>query len=160
QTFAFAFELRRGAWLWFLLHLACFFLTALYCHGRLAEDRPNPRYLTEFYLWLSAGGVVGGFFNALIPPLVFDRVIDYPLPLVLTCLFLPRSAGQNDEILKTGSGRLRNPARRSSLPFSSSAPDPQTTIGLPSPWITWNDLWLPLGLGVLMVALAFGLQFV
>src|SRR5262249_15613878 len=26
QTFAFAFELRRGAWLWFLLHLACFFL--------------------------------------------------------------------------------------------------------------------------------------
>jgi hypothetical protein len=150
QTFAFAVELRRGAWLLFLLHLGCFFLTALYCHGRLADDRPSPRYLTEFYLWLSAGGVVGGLFNALIAPLIFTSLVEYPLALVLACLFLPSSAGKNDQALEADSRRLRNPAH----------PATQSLIGRPSPWIAWNDLWLPLGLGVLMMVVVLGLQFV
>ena len=42
------------------LHLATFFLTALVCHGAMAADRPASEHLTEFYLWMSAGGVVGG----------------------------------------------------------------------------------------------------
>ena len=159
QTFAFAVELRRGAWLLFVLHLGCFFMTALYCHGRLAENRPSPRYLTEFYLWLSAGGVVGGLFNALVAPLIFNNVVEYPLALVLACLFLPRSADRKDKILEIDSGRLRNPARRASVPGASFTPDPQAIIARPSPWITWNDIWLPLGLGVLMMALVLGLQF-
>ena len=42
------------------LHLAAFFLTALVCHGAMAADRPASKHLTEYYLWMSAGGVVGG----------------------------------------------------------------------------------------------------
>ena len=41
------------------LHLAAFFLTALVCHGAMAADRPASKHLTEYYLWMSAGGVVG-----------------------------------------------------------------------------------------------------
>ena len=41
----------------------------------LALDRPSTSRLTEFYLILSAGGVLGGVFNALVAPLVFDRMI-------------------------------------------------------------------------------------
>ncbi|MFX4608961.1 hypothetical protein ABTB40_20480, partial [Acinetobacter baumannii] len=52
-------------------HLACFFLTALMCHQALVARRPNPARLTEFYLWMSFGGVVGGAFNAFLAPVMF-----------------------------------------------------------------------------------------
>ncbi len=73
----------------FALHLATFFAVALVCHRVLALDRPPTSRLTEFYLILSVGGVLGGVFNALIAPLVFDRMIEYPLVLILACLLRP-----------------------------------------------------------------------
>ena len=60
------------------LHLTAFFLTALVCHGAMAADRPASKYLTEFYLWMSAGGVLGGLICALAAPLVFNSVLEYP----------------------------------------------------------------------------------
>jgi hypothetical protein len=72
-----------------LLNLMAFFLAALVCHGELAKRRPAPRYLTNFYLLMSLGGVLGGVFNALIAPLVFKGVAEYPLAIVLACLLLP-----------------------------------------------------------------------
>lgn len=65
------------------LHLAAFLAAALYCHRELATDRPSPRRLTEFYLWLSVGGVLGGIFNALVAPAVFPYVVEYPAVIVL-----------------------------------------------------------------------------
>jgi hypothetical protein len=73
-----------------MLHLAAFFATAMVCHGALAADRPSSRYLTEFYLWMSLGGVVGGLFNALVAPVLFNSVLEYPLMLVAACLLRPR----------------------------------------------------------------------
>jgi len=71
------------------LHLLAFFATALVCHGELARDRPPPNHLTEFYLWLSIGGVLGGFFNALLAPLIFLGVREYPLAMVGAALLRP-----------------------------------------------------------------------
>lgn len=71
------------------IHLAGFFLTALVCHQSLASRRPPPERLTEFYLWLSVGGVVGGAFNAFLAPLLFNGVWEYPLVLALSCLARP-----------------------------------------------------------------------
>jgi SAM-dependent methyltransferase len=51
-------------------------------HGRLAEDRPAPARLTEFYLVQSAGGVIGGAFVAVLSPLAFNGVWEYPALLV------------------------------------------------------------------------------
>ena len=42
------------------IHLSAFFLTALMCHQALVARRPTPGHLTQFYLWMSFGGVVGG----------------------------------------------------------------------------------------------------
>ncbi|MBI5769454.1 MAG: fused MFS/spermidine synthase [Verrucomicrobia bacterium] len=67
-----------------VLHLAGLFVAALLCHRTLAESRPAPAQLTEFYLWLSLGGVLGGIFNALLAPLLFDSLLEYPLALLLT----------------------------------------------------------------------------
>ena len=48
--------------------VAAFFLSALVAHRTLYLHRPRARYLTEFYLWMSLGGVLGGLFAALIAP--------------------------------------------------------------------------------------------
>ena len=73
------------------LHLLVFFLAAMVCHGELVRRRPPQEHLTAFYLAMSCGGVLGGLFNALVAPLVFDRVAEYPLALVLACLALPKT---------------------------------------------------------------------
>ncbi|RZA27906.1 MAG: spermidine synthase, partial [Lysobacteraceae bacterium] len=83
---------RTGEWLLvFTVNLAAFFFTALMCHQRLAARRPAPDRLTEFYLLLSLGGVVGGVFNGLIAPAVFNMVWEYPLVLVAAGLLRPWS---------------------------------------------------------------------
>jgi hypothetical protein len=71
------------------LHLFLMFTASTVCHGELARDRPAPAALTEFYLWIAAGGVMGGIFNALIAPLLFQSVVEYPLMLVIACLVAP-----------------------------------------------------------------------
>ncbi len=68
------------------LHLLAFFTVAMVCHGEIARDRPTTQHLTEFYLWMSVGGVLGGAFNALLAPLIFTTVAEYPVTLVLACL--------------------------------------------------------------------------
>ncbi len=73
-------------------HLAAFFLTALVCHGELARDRPSVAHLTEFYLWLSVGGVLGGIFNVIVAPQVFDTVVEYPIAIVLAAALRPTLA--------------------------------------------------------------------
>lgn len=83
---------RTGEWLLvFTVNLAAFFFTALMCHQRLAAKRPPPDRLTEFYLLLSLGGVVGGAFNGLVAPMVFNMVWEYPLVLVAAALLRPWS---------------------------------------------------------------------
>ena len=71
------------------LYLAALFAIALVCHGELARSRPKITRLTEFYLWISFGGVLGGIFNALIAPVLFSTVIEFPLVLVLAAMLRP-----------------------------------------------------------------------
>jgi hypothetical protein len=73
-------------------HLLTFFVVAMVCHGELAADRPDVRHLTEFYLWVSGGGVLGGTFTALLAPRLFSSVVEYPIVLVLACLLRPGRA--------------------------------------------------------------------
>lgn len=67
-----------------LLFLLC---TAL--HARLYELRPGAEHLTSFYLAMSAGGALGGLFTALIAPLTFDWVWEYPLLVLAAAMLLP-----------------------------------------------------------------------
>ncbi len=71
------------------LHLAALFLTAMVCHGELVRRRPTTEHLTEFYLWMSFGGLLGGVFCSLIAPVAFDSILEYPLILTLACLLRP-----------------------------------------------------------------------
>ena len=76
-------------------------------HGlswRVSPNGPSLHHLSEFYLWIALGGALGGICNAIVAPLVFDRVVEYPLVLVLAGLALPLSSDQ--------------PARRAWIPIT------------------------------------------
>ena len=74
-------------------HVAAFVLAALICHMQLAAQQPAVEHLTEFYLWISVGGMLGGVFNVLIAPLVFSSIAEYPIGLVLAALLRPTEPG-------------------------------------------------------------------
>jgi hypothetical protein len=132
-----------------LIHLLALFMVAMVCHGELARDRPPPEHLTEFYLWLSVGGVLGGLFNALAAPLLFKSVVEYPLVLVLACLFRPAiPAGEGLPTPDRKSGRERKHVQVTEAPAPSLADSLKLDIGL------------PVLLGLVTIALVKGLQVI
>ncbi len=72
------------SWPGVAFYLVVFTLVALACHARLASLRPldDGRQLTSFYLMMSVGGALGGVLNAFIFPVVFNRLIEFPLTLL------------------------------------------------------------------------------
>lgn len=105
--------LPERIWVTVLWHFGLLFVLALACHGALALDRPGARHLTEFYLLISVGGVLGGLFNALVAPVVFSSLIEYPLMMVLACVLLAAAEGA---ALGLGAG-----ARRALLAVAAAA---------------------------------------
>jgi hypothetical protein len=91
----------KMVWLKLLLHLVTFFVIAMVCHGELAKTRPRAKYLTEFYIWMSVGGVLGGLFNAMVAPNIFSSIVEYPLVIAVACLLRPKL----DSPHATGPGR-------------------------------------------------------
>ena len=71
------------------IHFSIFFVVAMVCHGELNRLKPSVEQLTEFYLMMSIGGVVGGAVNSLVAPNVFSSILEYPLMLIAACLVLP-----------------------------------------------------------------------
>lgn len=82
------------------LHLIGLTVAALMCHARLAASRPPASGLTEFYLWVAAGGVLGGIFNALVAPVVLPTLIEYPAAIVAACLLRPAAAKKRPDLLE------------------------------------------------------------
>jgi hypothetical protein len=86
-----------GNVVWIPLHLLAFFTGSLACHGALAESRPPARLLSTFYVTIAVGGLLGGIANALIAPMLFSRVVEYPLAVVLACLVAPGIKARSKE---------------------------------------------------------------
>jgi hypothetical protein len=80
-----------------------FFVVTLALHDELARRRPAVALLTEFYLCVSLGGVLGGLFNALLAPMLFSNLFEYPLGLAAAAGLALPSAGLT---------WLRSPRRR------------------------------------------------
>jgi len=58
---------------------AFLFVCCMFCHGELARLKPDPKYLTGFYLMVSLGGALGAVFVALIAPRVFSSLTELPI---------------------------------------------------------------------------------
>ena len=72
-----------------LMYLTVLFAVAIVCHGELARSRPEVDRLTEFYLLISVGGVLGGIFNSILAPITFHSVLEFPLILICAALLRP-----------------------------------------------------------------------
>jgi hypothetical protein len=79
-------ETGLPVWLPILLHLGFFLAAALYCHAILYGLRPAADRLTNFYLCMSLGGVLGGAFASLLAPVAFSWIAEYPILIVITLL--------------------------------------------------------------------------
>jgi SAM-dependent methyltransferase len=68
------------------LFCAGLFVACMFFHGELANMKPAPRYLTSFYLMVSLGGALGGFFVGFVAPHFFNTYYEFGAGLVVTVL--------------------------------------------------------------------------
>ena len=62
--------------------VAALFVGCMVCNGELARLKPDPRYLTSFYMMIALGGALGGVFVAIVAPHVFQTYLELPLSMV------------------------------------------------------------------------------
>ncbi|WP_053221147.1 fused MFS/spermidine synthase [Methylobacterium indicum] len=102
-----SFVVGVGLWGGLALHLGLFFVSALIGHATLYHLRPASDRLTEFYVCVSLGGVLGGIACGLVAPLVFSRVVEYPLLIVAALACRPGfAAGGRASLVRAAQGGL------------------------------------------------------
>lgn len=69
--------------------ISLLFVVAVALHNEMYRTRPAPSQLTNFYLMMSLGGVVGGLFCAIIAPLLFDWTWEHPILILAAAVLLP-----------------------------------------------------------------------
>jgi hypothetical protein len=170
------------------LHLLTLFVACMVCHGELARDRPGPQHLTEFYLWMSIGGSLGGTFNALAAPLLFRTVVEHLLALAAVCFLVPPLFAQKGAsgarkidiilgalMLGIGGALIARHCRDDGIHFEYLAGwqwqwEAAALIGglglgvcwaladRRSSWERWLDVLLPIALGLFAVGLRWALD--
>ena len=66
--------------------LGSFAVLAIAIHGRMAEDRPDSAHLTQFYLILSAAGVMATALVGVIAPMLLPDIYEYPALVVASAM--------------------------------------------------------------------------
>ena len=78
------------------------FLGCIVCHGELARSKPNPAFLTHFYLSIAAGGALGGLLVGIVAPQIFDNYWETPIAIIcLAMLGIYGCAGESSVGPKT-----------------------------------------------------------
>ena len=89
------------------------FSAVMVCNGELFRLRPKAQGLTLFYLMVSLGGAIGGFFITFIAPQVFSDYWEFPLSfiacLVLAAFSFLRSGGFSTSEHSHGSWKEKLP---------------------------------------------------
>src|SRR5512133_2102296 len=74
------------------------FTCCMVCHGELARLKPDPKYLTHFYLMMSAGGALGGLIVGLLAPHFLHALYELPVRLLVTSALVTYVLDQDDEL--------------------------------------------------------------
>jgi SAM-dependent methyltransferase len=64
------------------------FTCCMVCHGELVRMKPHPRYLTHFYVMVSAGGALGGLFVGFLAPYIFNAFYEFQIGLVFCAVLV------------------------------------------------------------------------
>ena len=70
------------------LALLSFFLLAYGCHRLVFEKRPEASKLTSYYIYLSVGGALGGVFNSLAAPVIFNGAYEFTISIIAALITL------------------------------------------------------------------------
>jgi MFS family permease len=65
-----------------VVFLVGLYFVCMFCHGEIARRRPGPRHLTQFYLVVSLGGVVGGALVGFVAPVTLPGYLELDIALV------------------------------------------------------------------------------
>ena len=71
-----------------VIYSAALWVGSMICHGELYRLKPHPAHLTAFYLFIAAGGALGGLFVALVAPAIFNNYYELHLSLALLVALL------------------------------------------------------------------------
>ncbi len=74
------------------------FTCCMVCHGELARLKPDPKYLTHFYLMMSAGGALGGLLVGLLAPHFLNALYEMPVSLVVCAVLVAYVLRQDAEL--------------------------------------------------------------
>jgi len=66
-----------------VIYNATLFVACMICHGELYQLKPAPQRLTSYFLFISAGGALGGLLIAVVAPAVFNDYLEFPLSLIV-----------------------------------------------------------------------------
>lgn len=100
------------------LYCGVLFISCMVCHGELAAAKPVATEATGFYLWMAAGGALGGIFVAVLAPRIFPDYWEYPVSLAaasIAIIVIWLAAGWRPDTTK---------------PTAFLAPPPAVAVGL------------------------------
>ena len=89
------------------IYFSALFFFCMVCHGELVKLKPDPKFLTGFYLTIAAGGAAGGLFVGLLAPAVFPSYFEMHFG-ILACVVLALWLYYRDPSSILGKGK--NPA--------------------------------------------------
>lgn len=132
-------------------YTATLFVACMVCHGELYRLKPPPQRLTSYFLYISAGGALGGFLVAIVAPAIFDDYRELQLGLWLLSYgvgVLCYRHRSRDMVLAAGIGALLTVAV---LPWLRSYFDDSS--GLKAEYVEFfKDRALYLGVAVVVFA--------
>lgn len=102
-----------------IVYTATLFIACMVCHGELYRLKPPPKYLTGYFLYISAGGALGGFFVAILAPAIFQDYRELQLGLWVLSYGLGVLCFRHR-------GRARSPWRPASARCSPRSPFPRS----------------------------------
>jgi len=86
--FACVYQEHLSVWQQILIYCVFLFSCCMVCHGELFALRPGRRQLTGYYLMIACGGAAGGFFVAVICPLIFTTYRELYVGILLCCIIV------------------------------------------------------------------------
>lgn len=88
-VFFLAAEFTEPVWVIVLVHMFFLFAASLLCNMLLFASTPKTANLAAFYLAIVLGGLLGSVFNTLLAPIIFNKIIEYPLVVILSVAIIP-----------------------------------------------------------------------
>lgn len=92
-------------WTGAILYAPALLFVSIEAHRTLYDSRPSARNLTIFYITMSVGGALGGFFNSILAPVIFNDIHEGQISVFLAA-FMFLAAGSKASLRSVALGIL------------------------------------------------------